>query len=149
MTDTVSFCIKQNPTFLRVNLRFKNRQALPAPVREAIKRVTDEACEACKSAEWKTGKAYVGIDVTFAVNTRKQDFDGPEKRVVDAIAAGCGFDDSRIQKGCFTRTIVPEGQEHIEVTLYQIPADEGETLPARWKGNDPVLVWESEGGSLG
>lgn len=145
--ESVAFTILQDPGQLRVNLRYRNSHTLPPVVLSAIKNVVTASQEACSQTDWTPGDAYVGVAFDFFVDSRKEDVDGPIKRVLDAVAEGCKFNDGRVKRVLIERTIVPDGAEHMAVNLYRVQPDPGETLPARWKGNDPQFVWQDDGGA--
>lgn len=139
------FTVPVDPAMLRVNLRFKSGWTLPPVVREAREQVVAAARAAVQQTGWLPGDAYVGVELVFYVDSRREDTDGPVKRVLDAVAEGAGFNDARVKELFVRRKIVPGGNEHILVRLYQASPDPGEVIPASWKENPR---WKEEDDEL-
>lgn len=138
VVTSVEFLIPLDPSDVRANIRFYNNGTLPPGVSKAMKAISEYCAGIAAETGWEPGDAYVGMDLTFYMTSRRQDVDGPLKRAMDAIAQGMGFNDNRVQEVSVRRRIDPDPR--MIARVYQVPPDPDEVLPAKWRGNDPVFV---------
>jgi Holliday junction resolvase RusA-like endonuclease len=97
----LSFVSDLDPKTFAVNKRFLSNRALPPEVRKAKEALAEEASMwmVIQNPGWKQGaKDFYEVAMDFVMTDRRNDVDGPSKRILDAIAHGAGISDSRVQE---------------------------------------------------
>lgn len=117
---------------LRVNHRYRDVRKLPPLIANAMRQLTRDAEMAVKASgvEFpKSSKVRLKVSIWFTFDSMRPDVDGPSKRTLDAIAAGCGFNDGRVDELNLYRTEVgTPGIVAVVETLGEVEGDEVEAL---------------------
>ena len=90
-----------DPKRFAVNIRFLNNRSLPPDVRAAKEELAEEAQlhMATQNPGWRQRATdFYVVALDFIMTDRRNDIDGPSKRVLDAIFEGAGLSDSRVQE---------------------------------------------------
>lgn len=86
-----------DPKKILINQRYSDIRRTPKPVKDAVKQLVDDATAAREEYGWSIDKnARLKVTILYTMNDRRADVDGPGKRALDAIAAGLGFNDQRV-----------------------------------------------------
>ncbi len=117
-----------DPKRLRVNLRGRTasgRIYTPHDLRAAMLELTEEAQLEMASQQVQVDRDdHYAINMTFYVADRRMDYDAPVKHAQDAICAGLGISDSRIEAGNFRRFKAKKGNlPGMWITLSSVPID--------------------------
>ena len=109
---------RADPKNLRVNIRYQDIRKLPPIVAEAMSTLVEDAMKAGEEQGWNPGPdARLSAEFTITMADRRADLDGPEKRVLDAIARGLRFNDVRVDYISLRRAVGEPGILAVVSTL--------------------------------
>lgn len=120
-----------DPKDVRINQRYRDVRKLPPLIANAIKQITKDAQLAGQAAGVtipKDRRVRLRVSVWYTFNDMRADIDGPNKRVLDAIAAGLEFNDNRVDEFHQYRTEV--GTPGIVAEVETLGEVEGDTIEA-------------------
>lgn len=127
-----------DPLDLRINNRYLDVRKVPPNITKAYKKLVSDAQKAGEEQGWLgrlNPKARIKMTFHYTWSHNRADVDGPSKRAQDAIAAGLGFNDNRVDVVTHIRTAI--GDPSIQCVV--------ETLDH----HDPIPVDDEEGWSIG
>lgn len=88
-----------NPLDLRINNRYRDVRKVPPHISRAYKTLVADAQKQGEEQGWignLPAKARIKMTFTYTMTHMRADVDGPSKRAQDAVAAGLGFNDNRV-----------------------------------------------------
>ena len=131
-----------NPLDLRINNRYRDVRKVPPHISKAYKQLVADAQEQGEEQGWignlpKTSR--IKMTFTYYMYHKKADVDGPSKRAQDAICAGLGFNDNRVDMVTHIRgevreipsiECVVETMDHHDPEPWVVPDDAEWTIAA-------------------